>query len=115
LEIASALSGVPDLRLASQLASFRFQGPQLDLQEVARTLKIRYVLTGSLQRSGNRVRVLAEVTDAPAGTQIWSRKLERRLEDLLTLQEEIASAIVSATGGQLIRAAFVINNYVATE
>jgi eukaryotic-like serine/threonine-protein kinase len=115
LEIASALSGVPDLRIASHLASFRFQGPHIDLPEVARTLKIRFVLTGSLQRSAHRVRVLARLTDVAAGTQIWSRKFDRRLEDLLTVQEEIASAIVSATGGQLIRAASAYASYAAPE
>jgi serine/threonine protein kinase/tetratricopeptide (TPR) repeat protein len=103
LEIASALSGVPDLRIASQLASFRFQG-DVDLKEVARALNIRYVLTGSFRRAGDRVRVLAELTDATDGTQVWSRKFERDMADLFAMQEEIAGAIVTATGGQLIRA-----------
>jgi serine/threonine protein kinase len=115
LEIASALSGVPDLRIASHLASFKFQGLHVDLAEVARTLNIRYVLTGSLRRSGDRVRVLAELSDAVAGTQLWSRKFDRRLEDLFAVQEEIASAIVSATGGQLIRESSAIASYVPPE
>jgi serine/threonine protein kinase len=115
LEIASALSGVPDLRIASHLASFKFQGLHVDLAEVARTLNIRYVLTGSLRRAGDRVRVLAELSDALAGTQLWSRKFDRRLEDLFAVQEEIASAIVSATGGQLIRESSANASYVPPE
>jgi serine/threonine protein kinase/tetratricopeptide (TPR) repeat protein len=115
LEIASALSGVPDIRIASHLASFKFQGPHVDLAEVARALNIRYVLTGSLRRAGDRVRILAELSDATAGTQIWSRKFDRTLEDLFTLQEEIAGAIVSATGGQLIRAASEDASYARPE
>ena len=65
---------------------------------------IRYVLTGSLRRAGNRIRVIAELTDAVPGTQLWAKTFERELEDLFAVQEEIARAIVSATGGQLIRA-----------
>ena len=103
-EIIVALAGVPDLRVAAELASSRFQGPGLDLAEIARTLAIRYALTGTLRRAGDRIRLTATLADASSGTQIWSRAYERRIEDLFRVQEEIARAIVGATGGQLIRA-----------
>jgi serine/threonine protein kinase/tetratricopeptide (TPR) repeat protein len=103
-EIIGALSGVPDLRVASRLASFRFQEPIPDLKKVAKQLDIRYVLTGSMRRAGNRIRVIAELTDAVPGTQLWAKTYERELADIFQVQEEIALAIVSATGGQLIRA-----------
>jgi serine/threonine protein kinase/tetratricopeptide (TPR) repeat protein len=103
-EIIVALGGVPDLRVASELASFRFRGPDLELQEIARTLRARYVLTGSLRRAGDRMRVLATLTDAEGGAQIWSKAYDRQLADLFAVQEEIAQAIVGATGGQIIRA-----------
>jgi len=103
-EIIVALGGVPDLRVASELASFRFRGEDLDLAHIATTLRARYVLTGSLRRAGDRIRVLAALTDAEAGAQIWSKAYDRRLADLFTVQEEIAQAIVGATGGQIIRA-----------
>jgi serine/threonine protein kinase/tetratricopeptide (TPR) repeat protein len=103
-EIIVALGGVPDLRVASEVASFRFRGPELDLERIARELRTRYVLTGSLRRAGERIRVLAALTDAEAGTQIWSKAYDRRLADLFAVQEEIAQAIVGATGGEIIRA-----------
>lgn len=103
-EIIVALGGVPDLRVASELASFRFRGPDLDLANTARTLRVRYVLSGNLRRAGDRIRVLASLTDAETGEQIWSKAFDRRLAELFALQEEIAQAIVGATGGQIIRA-----------
>ncbi|HEX9189270.1 MAG TPA: protein kinase [Vicinamibacteria bacterium] len=103
-EIIVALGGVPDLRVASELASFRFRGEDLDLARIAGDLRARYVLTGSLRRAGDRVRVLAALTDAEAAAQIWSKAFDRRLADLFAVQEEIAQAIVSATGGEIRRA-----------
>lgn len=102
-ELISALSGVPDLRVASHLASFRFKDTP-DLQKVADTLNIRYVLTGSLRRAGPRIRVMAELTEAPTGSQLWAKTYQRGVEDVFDVQEEIAREIVNATGGQLIRA-----------
>jgi tetratricopeptide (TPR) repeat protein len=65
---------------------------------------VRYLLTGNLRRAGDRIRVLAALTDADADAQIWSKAYDRRLADLFAVQEEIAQAIVAATGGQIIRA-----------
>jgi tetratricopeptide (TPR) repeat protein len=62
------------------------------------------VLAGSLRRAGDRIRVLAALTDAETGAQIWSKAYDRRLADLFAVQEEIAQAIVGATGGEIIRA-----------
>jgi serine/threonine protein kinase/tetratricopeptide (TPR) repeat protein len=104
-EINSALSRVPGVRVASHLATYRYkdnEGP--DLAHIAAELKIRYVLTGSLRRGGNRIRVIVELADATVGSILWSRTYDRNLEDLFAVQEEIASAIVRATGGELIRA-----------
>jgi adenylate cyclase len=103
-EVIVALGGVPDLRVASELASFRFRDKSQDLSEIARSLHTRYVLTGSLRRSGDRIRVLSTLNDAEDGAQIWSKAYDRRLADLFAVQEEIAQAIVGATGGEIIRA-----------
>lgn len=102
-EIIRALNGVPGVRVPSQLASFRFKENVTDLREIARSLNCRYLLTGSLRRAGSRIRVAAELTDAVHETLIWSNRYDRSLEDVFAVQDEIASAIVGATGGQLIR------------
>ena len=67
-------------------------------------LRVRYVLTGNLRRAGDRIRVLAALADAETGAQIWSKAFDRKMTDLFAMQEEIAQAIVGATGGQIIRA-----------
>jgi serine/threonine protein kinase/tetratricopeptide (TPR) repeat protein len=104
-EINSALSRVPGVRVASHLATYRYKDNDLpDLGRIATELKTRYVLTGSLRRGGNRIRVLVELADVTLGSVLWSRTYDRDLEDLFAVQEEIATAIVRATGGELIRA-----------
>jgi serine/threonine protein kinase/tetratricopeptide (TPR) repeat protein len=104
-EINSALSRVPGVRVASHLSTYRYRENELtDLAHIAAQLKIRYVLTGSLRRGGDRIRVIVELADAVAGSVLWSRTYNRNLEDLFTVQEEIAGAIVRATGGELLRA-----------
>jgi serine/threonine protein kinase/Flp pilus assembly protein TadD len=104
-EINSALSRVPGVRVASHLATYRYKDDQKpDLAHIAAELNIRYIMTGSLRRGGNRIRVIVELADAQASTVLWSRTYDRLLEDLFTVQEEIATAIVRASGGELIRA-----------
>ena len=104
-EINSALSRVPGVRVASHLATYRYRENEIpDLGRIANELKIRYVLTGSLRRGGKRIRVIVELADAVGGSVLWSRTYDRDIEDLFAVQEEIASAIVRATGGELIRA-----------
>lgn len=104
-EINSALSRVPGVRVASHLATYRYKDNEVpDLGRIATELKIRYVLTGSLRRGGNRIRVIVELADVITGSVQWSRTYDRDLEDLFAVQEEIATAIVRATGGELIRA-----------
>jgi len=104
-EINSALSRVPGVRVASHLATYRYKDNEIpDLSRIAAELKIRYVLTGRLRRGGNRIRVIVELADAMAGSVQWSRTYDRELADLFAVQEEIATAIVRATGGELIRA-----------
>src|SRR5207253_1443441 len=75
-----------------------------DLEKVAQSLNIRYVLTGSVRRAGNKIRVIAELADAVMGIQIWSHTYDRGMEDIFAVQEEVAQSIVAATGGQLLRA-----------
>ena len=102
-EIIRALAGLPRVRVASQVASFRFQGASPDLATVAEALRVRYVVTGSLRRAANRIRVIAELADALEGTMLWSYTYDRGIEDIFAVQEDIAHAIAGATGGQLIR------------
>ena len=100
-EINADLSQIPDLRVASHLATFSFQGENINLKEVADVLKIHYVLTGSFQRSGDRIRLMVELTDAHSNEQLWTSTYERELKDLFAVQAEVSAAIVAAIGGEI--------------
>jgi serine/threonine protein kinase/Tfp pilus assembly protein PilF len=102
-EIVRALSGVPGVRVVSQLASSRFKEDSGDLSSLARSLNIRYMLTGSVRRAGSKIRVIAEIDDAVAATQLWSQTYDRATDDLFAVQEEVAQAIAAAAGGVVIR------------
>ena len=100
-EISADLAQVPDLRVSSRIASSCFRGEDIDLKEVAEVLSIRYVLTGSFQRQGDRMRLMAELTDAFNGEQLWASTYDRELVDLFAVQAEVSMAIVGAIGGEL--------------
>jgi adenylate cyclase len=103
-EIISLLSRVSELRVISRLASFAFRDRGAGPFEALRELGLNYALTGSVRRSGDRIRVIAELTEAAEQTQLWTHTYERRFEDLLEVQEELAEAIVIAFGGEYLRA-----------
>jgi adenylate cyclase len=102
-EIISALSGVPGVRVAPHLASIRFRDSAQDINEAATTLNVRYIVTGSLRRSGPRTRVIAELSDVAEDHLIWSHTYDRAVEDVFAVQEHIARSVAGATGGQLLR------------
>jgi adenylate cyclase len=104
MEIISMLSRVPDLRVASRPATFTPRGGREDIWKVVRDLQLRYVLTGSVRRAKDRIRVTAELSDAADRTQLWSGTYQRQLDDLFAVQEEIAESIVIAFGGEILRA-----------
>ncbi len=99
-EIVRALSGVPDLRVVPFMQSAAYAGRKLG--DVARELNVRYVLTGSLQRSAARLRVIAMLTDARTGQSAWSESYERGIDDLFEVQRELAEAIAIETGSRYL-------------
>lgn len=99
-EIVRALSGVPDLRVVPFLQSAAYAGRTLD--EVASALNVRYILSGSLQRSAGRLRVIAMLTDARTGQQAWCESYERGVDDLFEVQRELAEAIAIETGSRYL-------------
>jgi len=104
-ELVSALTGLPGLRIAPQLSSFRLHERGVEPIAASKELNTRYVLTGSLRRAGDRVRVNAELTDGIEEAVCWSRSYDRPTADLFSVQEEIARSIVKSLGGQFIRVA----------
>jgi tetratricopeptide (TPR) repeat protein len=84
--------------------AFTYKGKAVDLKKVGRELNIRYVLEGSVQRSGNRLRVTAQLVDAESGNQLWGHRFDKPLANLFDLQDEIVSRLANALDAQLMAA-----------
>ena len=95
-ELITSLSQVEGLRVAARTSSFQFKGGSADVREVGRKLDVGAVLEGSVRKSGNRMRIAAQLVSAADGYQLWSQAYDRELTDVFAVQEEIARAIVQA-------------------
>lgn len=92
-ELIDALSGVPDLRVAARTSVFALKGRALDVRQIGRLLGVRAVLEGSVRRAGDHVRVTVRLVDAATGYERWAESYDRRLVDVLAVQQEIAIAV----------------------
>jgi TolB-like protein len=95
-DIITDLSKVSALSVIARNTAFTFKGRSVDVPQVARQLKVSHVLEGSVRKSGNRVRITAQLIDGTSGNHIWAERYDRDLEDIFALQDEISQAIVSA-------------------
>jgi TolB-like protein len=93
-DVIVALTSVKGLKVAARTSSFAFKNRDADLSAVGRTLGVRTVLQGSVRRVGNRVRVTVQLMHANEGTQLWSERYDRNLDDIFAIQDEIARGIV---------------------
>ena len=93
-DLIGALSKVPGLRVVGRSSSFAFKGQNSDVREVGRRLDVGSVLEGSVQRSGDKLRVSAQLIDAVTGTVTWTARYDRDLRDVFALQDSLSSAIV---------------------
>jgi adenylate cyclase len=100
-EIIDMLSSVPNLKVSARTSSFSFKGKQITLAEVAKALGVAYVLEGSVRRSGDRLRVTAQLIRAESAHHLWSQTFDRHADDMIKIQDDIARAVVSALKGGL--------------
>jgi adenylate cyclase len=94
--IITALSKVPRLFVISRQSTFFYKGKPVKIKQVAEELGVQYVLEGSVQREGSRVRITAQLIDALSGHHLWAERYDRDLKDLFTLQDEITMRILMA-------------------
>ena len=92
-EVISALAHVKNLHVVARTSSFAFKGKYVDLRAVGEQLNVRTVLEGCVRRSGDRVRITAQLVNAADGYHLWSEKYDREMTDVFAIQEEIASSI----------------------
>jgi adenylate cyclase len=100
-ELLNVLVKVEDIGVASRTSSFAYKGRELGAAVIARELKVNHILEGSVRKSGNRVRITAQLIDAVEDRHLWSETYDRELTDIFEIQDEIANAIVAALRGTL--------------
>jgi TolB-like protein len=92
-EILNLLAKIPGLKVIARTSSFAFRGKEQDITKIAEALRVQNILEGSVRRSGNRIRVTAQLIHAADGTHIWSERYDREMTDVFAVQDEISLAI----------------------
>ena len=95
-DITTELSRFKALFVIARNSAFTYKGRAVDVRTISKELGVRYVLEGSVRRSGDRVRVTAQLIDAFSGSHLWAEKYDRVLEDVFDVQEEVTQSIVGA-------------------
>ena len=101
-DIITDLSKVSALSVVARNTAFNFKGKSLDVKEVASGLGVSHVLEGSVRKSGDRVRITAQLIDGAAGDHVWAERFDRELTDIFDIQDEISKAIVAALRVKLL-------------
>ncbi|MCH7822574.1 MAG: hypothetical protein IIA07_11195 [Proteobacteria bacterium] len=100
-ELLNLLVRVDGLKVTSRTSSFAFRGSSLGIPEISKTLGVAHVLEGSVRKSGNRIRITAQLIEADTDKHLWSENFDRELDDIFAIQDEIGNAIVNALKGAM--------------
>jgi len=103
-DIITDLGRVSGLSVASRNSAFSYKGKTVAPAQIAQALKVTHVLEGSVRKSGNRVRITAQLLEAATDTQVWAERYDRTLDDIFAIQDEISKAIVTALKVKLLPA-----------
>jgi Predicted integral membrane protein len=95
-DITTDLSKASSLAVIARNTAFQFKGHSIDVADVARQLGVTHVLEGSVRKSGNRVRISAQLIDGKTGSHVWADRYDRDLTDIFAIQDELSAAIVDA-------------------
>src|SRR6516162_2956171 len=103
-DLTTDLSRISGMVVISRNTAFTYQGKRIDTKQIGRGLNVRYLMEGSVRRSGNRVRVNAQLIDADTDVHLWAERFDGDTSDLFALQDEITGRIANALGVELIAA-----------
>jgi TolB-like protein/class 3 adenylate cyclase len=103
-EIITALSHMRWLSVIARNSSFIYKGKNVELKQVGRELGVRYVLEGSVRKSGDRVRITGQLIDASTGAHLWADRFDGSIEDIFDLQDQVTAKVVSAIAPKLEQA-----------
>ena len=95
-EITAALSRVRSFFVIARNSSFTYKGRAVDVKQVSRELGVHYVIEGSMRKSGDRIRITAQLIDAVSGTHVWADRCDGVLEDIFALQDSVTECIIGA-------------------
>jgi TolB-like protein/class 3 adenylate cyclase len=102
--LTTDLSRIVGSFVIARNTAFAFKGKALDVKQIGRELNIRYVLEGSVQRGGDRIRVNVQLVDSETGAHLWAERFDKRIVDLFDMQDEIVSRLANTLGTQLMAA-----------
>jgi TolB-like protein/Flp pilus assembly protein TadD len=102
-DIITALSHIRRFFVIARNTTFTYKGQAVDVKKVADDLGVRYVLEGSVRKSGPRVRITAQLIDGATGNHIWAERYDRELEDIFELQDEITLAVAGAIEPEIVK------------
>jgi adenylate cyclase len=103
-EIITALSRMRWLFVIARNSSFTFKGRAVDVKQVSRDLGVRYILEGSVRKAANRIRITAQLIDAPTGVHLWAERFDGGLEDIFNLQDQVTARVVGEIAPKLEQA-----------
>lgn len=104
-ELINLLVKIPDLRVPARTSSFYFKGKQTTVKEIAATLGVAHLLEGSVRKSGNTLRITAQLIRVDNGYHLWSETYDRKVDDIFKIQDDIARAVVDALKVSLVEGA----------
>src|SRR5215470_986373 len=104
-ELLNLLAKIPQLKVAARTSSFSFKGKGVEIPEIARQLHVANVLEGSVRRSGDQLRITAQLVRAAEGYHLWSETYDRKMDDIFKIQDEIAGEVVKELKVKLLGAA----------
>ena len=102
--LTTDLSRIRRAVVIARNSAFAYKGKPLNVTTIGREFNVRYVLKGSIQRSGNRMRVNVQLIDAESGNHLWAERFDKHLADLFDMQDEIVARLASALNAQLVAA-----------
>jgi adenylate cyclase len=116
-DIITTLLKLAGLRVVARNSTFVYKGRSVDIREAAKQLGVRYVLEGSVRKSGNRIRITAQLIDAKDGTHLWAERYDRAIDDIFAIQDEITLVLatemqVKLTEGEQARLHYTTTNNV---
>src|SRR5688572_4481975 len=101
-ELLNLLSKIPDLKVISRTSAFSFKGKNEDVRKIGEKLGVANILEGSVRKSGNTIRITAQLIEVRNGTHLWSETYDRNMEDIFKVQDEISRAVVQQLKTKLL-------------